>query len=99
VAGSPVPLVKQLPAAVVPVAAAAAPVYSQDPEYEDYNAEEQYKVSHIFPSRSGQVHVKCFFSNSYSAHLFFFSELYIIKLNRYCLVNFVFQVHLCKKGY
>ncbi len=97
--GAPVPLVKQLPAAVVPAAAAAA-VYSQDPEYEDYNAEEQYKVSHIFPARS------ITFPTS-SCHVFFFK---IRILNFYILltvieiltklilwVNFVFQVHHCKK--
>ncbi|MFN9983079.1 MAG: hypothetical protein ACK53Y_24345, partial [bacterium] len=76
-----VPLVKQLAPAVVP-AAAAAPVYSQDPEYEDYNAEEQYKVSHIFPAWSVTMvrHVP-----DKSRHVFFvpnsYSELFSSSLS------------------
>ncbi len=66
--GAPAPLVKQLAPAVVPAPAAAA-VYSQDPEYEDYNAEEQYKVSHIFPARSIAFRTS-------SCHVFFSSSSY-----------------------
>jgi hypothetical protein len=38
-------LVKKLPAVGIPVTAAPAVIHSQDPEYDDYSGEEQYKVS------------------------------------------------------